>query len=170
MSRKDAFAHRSRSSWTSGRNWVAKLWKMLWTVDASVVSSTEGGVAPSTNRRAASTTSPSQWPDARVWFTIRAHAAASAVGLHGSATPLTQASAPNMETKSVAPNSSGVAALGKLANENPFGTGRSSVATGVRTTSASGESDEFPLEHDAKTTANAKTTHWHFRRRHVFLT
>jgi len=75
-----------------------------------------------------------------------------------------------METKSVAPNSSGVAALGKLANENPFGIGRSSVAIGVRTTSVSAESDEFPLEHDAKTTTDAKATRQHFRRRHDFLT
>ena len=60
------------------------------------------GVSLLLKRVDAMATSPSQCPDARDWLTIRAHAEASAVSLHGVATPPTQISfpEPNMETRS----------------------------------------------------------------------
>ena len=61
---------------------------------------------------------------------MRAHAAASAVASHGSTTPPTQAPSPNMATKSLASNCSGVTEPGKFGNAKPSGVGRSVVAIG----------------------------------------
>ena len=60
------------------------------------------GISLLLKRVEAMATSPSQCPDARDWLTMRAHADASAVSLHGVATPPTQISSPepNMETRS----------------------------------------------------------------------
>ena len=64
---------------------------------------------------------------------MRAHAVASAVGLQGSATPSTQISgvAPNIDTRSVSPNTSGVPAAPKLGNAKPLGFGARPVSCDV---------------------------------------
>ena len=98
---------------------------------SSFFNSKVGGDACMTKRSAASTTRPSQCPDTRAWFTMRAHAAASAVATQGVLTPSTQASAPNIANRSASPNPIGVADAGKLGKENPSGVGRSSVAIGM---------------------------------------
>ena len=112
---------------------------------SSFFNSKVGGDACLTNRSAASTTRPSQCPDTRAWFTMRAHAAASAVATHGVLTPSTQASAPNIANKSASPNPIGVPDAGKLGKENPSGEGRNSVAIGV--VSCGADSPPLPPEH-----------------------
>ena len=112
---------------------------------SSFVNSKVGGDACMTKRSAASTTRPSQCPDTRAWFTMRAHAAASAVATQGVLTPSTQASAPNIANRSASPNPIGVADAGKLGKENPSGVGRSSVAIGM--VSCGAESPPPPPEH-----------------------
>ena len=84
---------------------------------------TVSGVSLLLKRVEAIATSPSQCPDARDWLTIRAHAAASAVSVHGVATAPMQISSPepNIETRSVSLKSVlGNAEAGKLGNDQPF--------------------------------------------------
>ena len=93
-------------------------------------------------------TSPSQCPDARDWLTMRAHAEASAVSLHGVATAPTQISAPepNMDTRSVSLKSvSGNADAGKFGNDHPSIVVCICVATGPL-----GALDPFDPPHAAR--------------------
>ena len=67
---------------------------------------------------------------------MRAHAAASAVGIHGSSLPSTQTPLPNMMTKSFTSNVSTDTELGKLGKEKPSVSGRMVVATDSAFTSS----------------------------------
>ena len=91
---------------------------------------------------------------------MRAHAAASAVGLHGSVTPSTQISgvAPNMETRSASLNTSGVPAEPKLGKAKPLGFGARPVscdmpvASGTAMSGPAVEAPPPPPPQAAKTT------------------
>ena len=98
-----------------------------------LVNASVAGVAFASNREAACTASPSQWPDARDSFTIFAQAEACAVGVHGVVIPSTHAPPPNMVTRSALSKFSVLASDPKLANENPFSFGLipESAATAV---------------------------------------
>ena len=138
------FAQPLVSSWDSGRNCVANARRIACVTSVFFSSSPVFGVTFSMKRLAASATRPSQWPDARAWFTMRANAAASGVGTHGSLPPAqTSGVAPNMATRSVASNSSVVRLAEKLANENPCSAGASVDTAGVRARSA--PPDDPPL-------------------------
>ena len=89
----------------------------------SFANSPVSGVSPCENRVAACTTRPSQWPEVLDSFTIRAHAAASAVNTQGSAMPSRQPLAPNISTMSASSNTSGDAELPKFGNANPLACG-----------------------------------------------
>ena len=97
-------------------------------ISPSFGKSTVFGLTAEAKRTAACTTKPSQWPEARAWFTMRAHAAASAVGIQGSAFSPTHTPFPNMVTKSFTSNVSTETELGKFGNENPSESGRMVVA------------------------------------------
>ena len=88
------------------------------------------GISLPMKRVEASTASPSQWPDTRAWFTMRAHARASA---DSSQSPLacTQISGPeeNIVDTSFALNSVGVAAAPKLGKAKPSGFGFAPLST-----------------------------------------
>ncbi len=86
-------------------------------VAESFANSNVGGLIFRLKRSDASATSPSQCPEMRAWFTMRAHAAASAVALQGVVTPSTHASAPNISNRSLAASSTFDAEAGKLGNE-----------------------------------------------------
>ena len=125
MSANEDAIHCSISARTSGMNWVANARMIARMVSASSARSAVGGSASRLKRTCATAARPSQWPEARLWLTMRAKAAASAVSSQGSATPSIQieASEPNMVTRSSAPNSSSYQDDGKLANANPCSKG-----------------------------------------------
>ena len=109
-------------SCTSGKNCVANVRIIACNVSCCEGNFTVAGVSLLLKRDDARATRPSQCPEARAWFTMRAHAAASAVSLQGVATPPTQmvSSEPNIDTKSVSSKfTSAYADDGKLGNDQP---------------------------------------------------
>ena len=156
MLRNERPSHSPRSSCTSGRNWVANFLMMVVVMSPSFDNSNDGGLVRRSKRSAASTTRPSQWPAMRAWFTMRAHAAASAVATHGLAIPSTHTCAPNMSNNSRSPKAAGVAEAGKLGNEKPSGVGRNVVATDSTNTGAPPPELLPPQEVNDKITAIPK--------------
>ena len=86
---------------------------------------------------------------------MRAHAAASAVGTHGSTLPPTHAPPANIATRSLASKVSALTDAGKLGNENPSVSGRRVVETDDRSTESDGRVTNSPAPRP--TTATAAT-------------
>ena len=95
---------------------------------------------------------------------MRAQAAASAVGAHGSAIWFTHTPAPNIATRSAAPNSSGLSDAGKLANAYPSGIGRSSVAVDSRSVTDVDSDEERAPEQLVTNVTHATNQRRHVRR------
>ena len=144
MSARDFLAHSLVASCTSGKNCVANARMMPCVTSPAFWSSFVTGVALSSKRAAACTAKPSQCPDARASFTMRAHAAAWVVSSHGDSLPSTHAAEPNMVTRSSVLKYSLVTEEPKLAKLKPFANGCNPESAGSAVTAA--ELPDPPLQ------------------------
>ena len=125
------------------------------------------GSAAAVKRSPADTAKPSQWPEARASFTMRANAAASGTNVHGIVPPThTSFERPNIFTRSSATNTSGEEVAVKLAKENPFGFTFRPVETSVAVRLTEPDDDDDPPPHDAIKNALKATM---AKRREVFI-